>query len=201
MALTLHNVVLMVSRRMWWRKWKWGIAAAGFAVFLLAFSLLSNSNSRNTHFQLTDLVPLTLLRNAKERGACNSFTPTLNPHFLLSYIHLYICVIKYRFMWCYICLVAVCLDGSLPGYHFQQGFGSGSQNWLLHIEVTHLFPISNFITHSIPNKCPFFVYSFFCFMILSQWNGTPMLFPSYSLINFHGEYCNCIIIMQCNAFY
>ncbi|XP_050214157.1 LOW QUALITY PROTEIN: pectin acetylesterase 5-like [Mercurialis annua] len=29
---------------------------------------------------------------------------------------------------------ALCLDGSLPGYHFQKGFGSGSDNWLLHIE-------------------------------------------------------------------
>ncbi|KAG4152423.1 hypothetical protein ERO13_D04G121200v2 [Gossypium hirsutum] len=31
-------------------------------------------------------------------------------------------------------LLTVCLDGSLPGYHFQKGFGSGSNNWLLHIE-------------------------------------------------------------------
>ncbi|XP_010534314.1 PREDICTED: pectin acetylesterase 5 [Tarenaya hassleriana] len=29
---------------------------------------------------------------------------------------------------------AFCLDGSLPGYHFQKGFGSGSGNWILHIE-------------------------------------------------------------------
>ncbi|KAK7255842.1 hypothetical protein RIF29_29265 [Crotalaria pallida] len=29
---------------------------------------------------------------------------------------------------------ALCLDGSPPGYHFQKGFGSGSRNWLLHIE-------------------------------------------------------------------
>ncbi|KAJ0087973.1 hypothetical protein Patl1_31875 [Pistacia atlantica] len=28
----------------------------------------------------------------------------------------------------------LCLDGSLPGYHFQKGFGSGSNNWLLHLE-------------------------------------------------------------------
>ncbi|CAJ1798784.1 unnamed protein product [Sphenostylis stenocarpa] len=30
---------------------------------------------------------------------------------------------------------AFCLDGSAPGYHFRSGFGSGSRNWLLHIEV------------------------------------------------------------------
>ncbi|CAK8541616.1 unnamed protein product [Lathyrus sativus] len=29
---------------------------------------------------------------------------------------------------------ALCLDGSAPGYHFQKGFGSGSRNWLLHLE-------------------------------------------------------------------
>ncbi|KAK9671352.1 hypothetical protein RND81_12G024100 [Saponaria officinalis] len=29
---------------------------------------------------------------------------------------------------------AFCLDGSLPGYHFRHGFGSGSNNWVLHIE-------------------------------------------------------------------
>ncbi|KAI3881437.1 hypothetical protein MKX03_009505 [Papaver bracteatum] len=33
---------------------------------------------------------------------------------------------------------AVCLDGSSPGYHLSKGFDSGSQNWLLFIEVrTH----------------------------------------------------------------
>ena len=32
-------------------------------------------------------------------------------------------------------VVAVCLDGSLPGYHLQKGFGSGSDNWILHVEV------------------------------------------------------------------
>ncbi|XP_010920600.1 pectin acetylesterase 5 isoform X2 [Elaeis guineensis] len=29
---------------------------------------------------------------------------------------------------------AVCLDGSPPGYHFQRGFGSGKDSWLLHLE-------------------------------------------------------------------
>ncbi|RZC75778.1 hypothetical protein C5167_000111 [Papaver somniferum] len=31
-------------------------------------------------------------------------------------------------------LGAVCLDGSKPGYYFSKGFGSGSNNWLIHIE-------------------------------------------------------------------
>ncbi|XP_058082583.1 pectin acetylesterase 12-like [Magnolia sinica] len=29
---------------------------------------------------------------------------------------------------------AVCLDGSLPGYHFDRGFGTGVNNWLVHLE-------------------------------------------------------------------
>ncbi|XP_019098423.1 PREDICTED: pectin acetylesterase 5-like [Camelina sativa] len=29
---------------------------------------------------------------------------------------------------------AFCLDGSLPGYHFHEGSGSGSQSWLVHLE-------------------------------------------------------------------
>nr|GEU71273.1 pectin acetylesterase 5-like [Tanacetum cinerariifolium] len=29
---------------------------------------------------------------------------------------------------------AYCLDGSIPAYHFQKGFGSGSRRWVLHIE-------------------------------------------------------------------
>ncbi|XP_021844294.1 pectin acetylesterase 9-like [Spinacia oleracea] len=31
-------------------------------------------------------------------------------------------------------LGAYCLDGSLPGYHFSKGFGSGARNWLLQFE-------------------------------------------------------------------
>lgn len=29
---------------------------------------------------------------------------------------------------------AYCLDGSVPAYHFQKGYGSGSRRWVLHIE-------------------------------------------------------------------
>ncbi|KAL1193872.1 Pectin acetylesterase 5 [Cardamine amara subsp. amara] len=29
---------------------------------------------------------------------------------------------------------AFCLDGSLPGYHFHKGSGSGSKSWILHLE-------------------------------------------------------------------
>ncbi|RLN35108.1 pectin acetylesterase 12-like [Panicum miliaceum] len=29
---------------------------------------------------------------------------------------------------------AVCLDGSLPGYHLHRGFGSGANSWLVNLE-------------------------------------------------------------------
>ncbi|KAL8239586.1 hypothetical protein R6Q59_016153 [Mikania micrantha] len=29
---------------------------------------------------------------------------------------------------------AVCLDGSLPGYHLHRGFGSGANSWIVHLE-------------------------------------------------------------------
>ncbi|TQE02830.1 hypothetical protein C1H46_011559 [Malus baccata] len=94
---------------LWWMQWAkrgWAIAAVGFAVFVFALSVASyyrssepESNTANAFHRITtsDLIDLTLLHSAKDRGA-------------------------------------LCLDGSLPGYHFQKGFGSGAKNWLLFIE-------------------------------------------------------------------
>ncbi|KAF7825674.1 pectin acetylesterase 5-like [Senna tora] len=85
-----------------WAKKDWAIAAFGFTLIVFAFALLSDSPRAAVQKlpklnQQAPLVKLTLLRNAKDRGA-------------------------------------LCLDGSVPGYHFQEGFGSGSEKWLLHIE-------------------------------------------------------------------
>ncbi|KAL9318776.1 hypothetical protein ACSQ67_015293 [Phaseolus vulgaris] len=32
----------------------------------------------------------------------------------------------------------VCLDGTLPGYHLDRGFGSGADSWLVHLEVKNV---------------------------------------------------------------
>ena len=44
------------------------------------------------------------------------------------------------FLRIYSCCVSdvfvVCLDGSAPAYHFDKGFGSGVNNWIVHMEVT-----------------------------------------------------------------
>ncbi|CAK9184204.1 unnamed protein product [Ilex paraguariensis] len=99
-----HGLRGFILWRRRWAKREWIIAAAvGFAILIFAFSLLSNSSSKqskpNQPFDssINEGVPFTSLRNAKDRGA-------------------------------------YCLDGSIPGYHFQKGFGSGSDNWVLHIE-------------------------------------------------------------------
>ncbi|KAH9735897.1 Pectin acetylesterase 5 [Citrus sinensis] len=86
-----------------WTKWAdWAIAAVGFTIIIFVLTFFFDSSSTDgaassVNLPASDLVDLTLLHNAEDRGA-------------------------------------LCLDGSLPGYHFQKGFGSGSNNWLLHIE-------------------------------------------------------------------
>lgn len=32
-------------------------------------------------------------------------------------------------------IVAVCLDGSPPAYHFEPGFGDGAETWLVQLSV------------------------------------------------------------------
>lgn len=105
MAISGFRALLWWSNR--WSKKDWAIAAICFAFIVFVFSFLSDSwhaedSGINHSFDLNpandpDLVDLSLLQNAKAKGA-------------------------------------LCLDGSLPGYHFQKGFGSGSTSWVLHIE-------------------------------------------------------------------
>lgn len=45
---------------------------------------------------------------------------------------------------------AVCLDGTLPGYHLHRGYGSGANSWLIQLEVcshTKSFWRSIHLTH------------------------------------------------------
>jgi hypothetical protein len=46
-----------------------------------------------------------------------------------------------------VCEFVVCLDGSLPAYHLDRGYGAGQNNWLLQFEVYsyfyHLFFLYN----------------------------------------------------------
>ena len=136
----------------WWRKWakkEWAITAVGFSLIVFLFTLISDSWSRrddsnlNNPFDHThDLVDLTLVRNAKNKGACTWPHLYFVPHFFtLLFITTILIKISSFFVF-FLCLnnkIAVCLDGSLPGYHFQKGFGSGSNNWLLHVEVFFFF--------------------------------------------------------------
>ena len=47
------------------------------------------------------------------------------------------CIIK---LYIFCPIVAVCLDGTLPGYHFHPGFGSGVNSWLIQLEVSKMMP-------------------------------------------------------------
>jgi hypothetical protein len=143
----------------WWRKWAkkhWAIAAVGFSVAVFLFPLISNSwrdddSSVNHQFDRShsitaDLVDLTLLHNAKDTGArtpsylYNQWEQIASFFFSFEFLRI---LIFFFFEF------AVCLDGSSPGDHFQKGFGSGSNNWVLHIEVFYFISIkihvSNFV--------------------------------------------------------
>lgn len=50
---------------------------------------------------------------------------------------------------------AVCLDGSPPAYHFDQGFGKGVNNWIVHIEVPFGKLTSIISVYWLVKKIPF----------------------------------------------
>ncbi|KAG6769469.1 hypothetical protein POTOM_025106 [Populus tomentosa] len=124
---------------LWWRKWgkkDWAIAAVGFSIIVFILTYLSRPlplplDPAATTSTTDNLVGLTLLHNARDRGARILF---------FSFLSLLFDSIRFDLIQSNdICLfdsfvIAVCLDGSLPGYHFRKGFGSGSNSWILHIE-------------------------------------------------------------------
>jgi hypothetical protein len=157
--------------RLWCRRrGRSGAVAATFAVALLAAALLLSLSyyaslplAPASASRSSALVGLTLLRRADEKGAreYSSITSLLFPvHFSYRSTARYcLSQLVYWYGSCftgnYQCLVwivlcgAVCLDGSAPGYHLQRGSGSGSQSWLIHLEVrtfldlVHNHPFSN----------------------------------------------------------
>ncbi|KAL5057876.1 hypothetical protein RYX36_029480 [Vicia faba] len=115
--LPLRN--LSTSFKKWSTK-QYTIAAFALLLFFsYAFLIRSNPHSHHSH-SYSNLIPFTPLTNFKQIGARTPLLPSQNTHN---------CKIINPNSFC-----AVCLDGSAPGYHFQEGFGSGSPNWLLHLE-------------------------------------------------------------------
>ena len=43
----------------------------------------------------------------------------------------------------------VCLDGTVPGYHLDRGFGSGADSWLIHLEVKNVLGLITMFQGSI----------------------------------------------------
>uniref|UniRef100_A0A2N9I1B5 Pectin acetylesterase n=1 Tax=Fagus sylvatica TaxID=28930 RepID=A0A2N9I1B5_FAGSY len=100
----------------WWRKWTkkdWAVAAVGFSVIVFLFTLMSNSWSHDVDDSKVNH-PFDHDHDHDHTRIPDLVDLTLSHN------------AKDR--------GAFCLDGSLPGYHFQKGFGSGSNNWLLHME-------------------------------------------------------------------
>ncbi|KAI8556625.1 hypothetical protein RHMOL_Rhmol05G0268700 [Rhododendron molle] len=95
----------LLRRLMWWRKWPKRDWTIAASAAVFAISIVSISL-------------ISYSRTKPSHHPTTQPTPWV-PLTLLSNAH-------HR--------GAFCLDGSLPGYHFQKGFGSGSHNWVLHIE-------------------------------------------------------------------
>ncbi|KAG8369008.1 hypothetical protein BUALT_Bualt15G0105600 [Buddleja alternifolia] len=68
------------------------------------------------------MVPVTLIHGAAAKGAG-----------IYTYIYIFISLSLDSFSQ-YFEIIAVCLDGTLPGYHFHPGFGSGASSWLVNLE-------------------------------------------------------------------
>lgn len=108
-------------------------AAAPFVLLLLA--VVTFSCSPVAAASSPEIVELTLLAGAREKGAGIYLVASLP---LQSTAHVWR---NWSLLELYH-VVAVCLDGSPPGYHLQRGFGSGAHSWLVYLQVTH----SNFFS-------------------------------------------------------
>jgi hypothetical protein len=150
--------------RLWWRRrGRAGAVGATFAVAFLAAALLlmlsyyasaPPATSSVSPGRSPALVGLTLVRGAEEKGA-REFPLPNSPatFFFLSFysplhstsqpiIHASVFFPRAAFnesSWVLVftVILAVCLDGSAPGYHLQRGYEGGSQSWLIHLEVSH----------------------------------------------------------------
>ncbi|THU50476.1 hypothetical protein C4D60_Mb06t20630 [Musa balbisiana] len=81
------------------------------------------------------LVNLTLIPSAAAQGAGNSsfivcfLLPPISDKFVPMLCFCALFLYSDKFMMC-----AVCLDGTVPGYHLHPGFGSGADSWLVSLE-------------------------------------------------------------------
>lgn len=51
-----------------------------------------------------------------------------------------------------VCCIAVCLDGSPPAYHFDKGYGTGVNSWLIQLEVWPDFKILFVVLDSLESS-------------------------------------------------
>lgn len=80
-------------------------------------------------------VNITYLQSAVAKGA-GEMNKNVLSLFQFFYFWWYISLVDCNFFWHdYVIIFTVCLDGSPPAYHMDKGFGTGINNWLVHIEV------------------------------------------------------------------
>lgn len=128
-----HRLRALFRGRRWVKK-DWVIATVGFTTLTVFFISFVSNSWRDGDSTAADFVELTLLHNAADRGACTRiFSLCCERNFFCPVIFMLGSFISYWISGFF--FLAVCLDGSVPGYHFQKGYGSGSDNWVLHIEV------------------------------------------------------------------
>ncbi|RVX21907.1 Pectin acetylesterase 12 [Vitis vinifera] len=77
---------------------------------------------------------------------------------------------------------AVCLDGTLPGYHLHRGYGSGANSWLIHLEVYSRFWISTPECSEVGS---------FGYLAGTQ-DSTLLLYQAGALTDVGGGWCNTI---------
>ena len=108
-----------------------GLRAIG--LWLLLDSFWSSSSSLSSSIPLfPPLHPQLIWSNSSCLVKLKREEPVLSPSSFPCFQYLKLLVLKKIEK---LCNFAVCLDGSLPGYHFDKGSGSGSNSWLLHLQV------------------------------------------------------------------
>lgn len=119
------------------------ILCAAFALALVSLRIMADEHHEpSSHFEATEvshfgihgelsangalMVGLTLIRSAGAKGAgtCCGIFECWNVFGVLV-----VCPNVRS------CCQSVCLDGTLPGYHLHRGSGSGSNKWLIQLEV------------------------------------------------------------------
>lgn len=99
-------------------------------------SLFHAHRDKHTH---TQTLSLDNFQSPTGYPNCNFF-PSVSNSSVKSTHYTYYCLLRFFFFNFYVIYYmifsfSVCLDGTLPGYHWHRGHGSGANSWLIQLEV------------------------------------------------------------------